>query len=264
MKTLITSFTSIVIAALLALLSVPNANSMGLRSLVALPLDKYGYVIRFLYVHATNSNSDNFISSAAYGLNNKQALLFSIAYKLTPRDEQEFSELSTLYRHTVIQDDFFSGTSRLALLAGATFPIGDSPISDSPIDNDTGANDPSHKHRDPAIQVGFVYSFFKNRHEFDFDALYQAGIDRRSDTGRYDISWQYRLSPSIYPDWGIAPEIYMVTELGSRWQAGDKITHQVTLGLQWVQSTWVIEGGIVRNLSSNDDLTLLLSSRFHF
>ena len=259
MKTLITSFTSIVIAALLALLSLPNANSMGLRSLVALPLDKYGYVIRFLYVHATNSNSDNFISSAAYGLNNKQALLFSIPYKLTPRDEQEFSELSTLYRHTVIQDDFFSGTSRLALLAGATFPIGDSPI-----DNDTGANDPSHKHRDPAIQVGFVYSFFKNRHEFDFDALYQAGIDSRSDTGRYDISWQYRLSPSIYPDWGIAPEIYMVTELGSRWQAGDKITHQVTLGLQWVQSTWVIEGGIVRNLSSNDDLTLLLSSRFHF
>ena len=56
----------------------------------------------------------------------------------------------------------------------------------------------------------------------------------------------------------------MVTELGGRWQAGDKITHQVTLGLQWVQSTWVIEGGIVRNLSSNDDLTLLLSSRFHF
>ena len=47
MKTLITSFTSIVIAAILALLTVPNANSMGLRSLVALPLDKYGYVIRF-------------------------------------------------------------------------------------------------------------------------------------------------------------------------------------------------------------------------
>ena len=254
MKTLITSFTSIVIVALLALLSVPNANSMGLRSLVALPLDKYGYVIRFLYVHATNSNSDNFISSAAYGLNNKQALLFSIAYKITPRDEQEFSELSTLYRHTVIQDDFFSGTSRLALLAGAILPISDSPID----------NDPSNKHRDPAIQVGFVYTFFKNRHEFDFDALYQTGIDSRPNSGRYDISWQYRLSPSIYPDWGIAPEVYTVTELGGRWQAGDNVTHQVTIGLQWVQSTWIIEGGIVKNISNNNDLTLLLSSRYHF
>lgn len=252
MKTLITSFTSIVIAALLALLTVPNTNSMGLRSLVALPLDKYGYVIRFLYVHATNSNSDNFISSAAYGLNNKQALLFSMPYKVAPSDEQVFSELSTLYRHTVIQDDFFSGTSRLALLTGAIIPISAS------------ASDPSNKHRDPAIQVGFVYTFFKNRHAFDFDTLYQAGIDSRPNSGRYDISWQYRLSPSIYPDWGIAPEIYMVTELGGRWQAGDKITHQVTLGLQWVHSTWVIEGGIVRNLSNNNDLTLLLSSRFHF
>lgn len=243
MKKLKNSLTSVASITLLSLLSVQNANSMGLRSFVALPIDKHGYVIRFSYEHLTGGNRDNFITSAAYGLSSDQALLFGVPYKLKPSDGDHFGDLSALYRHTIIQDDFFSGTSRLALLAGAIVSS----------DND----------RDPAVQAGFVYTFFKDRYEFDIDALYQAGVDSRPDSGRYDISWQYRLLPAFYPDWGIESELNTVTELNGRWKEGNEITHQVTIGLQLVNPTWVIEGGFVKSLNNND-LSFLLSTRFHF
>ncbi|WP_019029994.1 hypothetical protein [Colwellia piezophila] len=238
------SLTAIVTITLLSLLNVQHANTMALRSFVALPIDKYGYIVRFSYQHLIDGDSGNFITSVAYGLSNKQALLFGIPYKVTPNDEDRVGDLSALYRHTVIQHDFLSGTSRLALLTGAIVP--------------------HVKDRDPAIQAGFVYSFFKDRYEFDIDALYQAGVDNRPDSGRYDISWQYRLSPSVYPDWGIASELHVVTELNGRWQEGNKITQQVTVGLQMVHPRWVIEGGFVKNLSNNNDLSAILSARFHF
>ena len=244
MKKLKTSLTSIASITLLSLLSVPNANSMGLRSFVALPIDKNGYVIRFSYEHLTGGDNDKFITSAAYGLSIEQALLFGVTYQVTPNDGDRFGDLSALYRHTVIQNDFSSGTSRLALLAGAIVP--------------------SDNNRDPAVQAGVVYTFFKNRHEFDIDALYQVGIDNRADSGRYDISWQYRLSPAVYPDWGITSELNTVTELNGRWQEGNEITHQVTLGLQLVNPTWVIEGGLVKSLNNHHDLSVMLSTRFHF
>lgn len=241
LKSSLTTTTSII---LLSLLIVQNANSMGLRSFVALPIDKHGYVIRFSYEHLTDGERDNFITSVAYGLSNDQAFLFRIPYKITPNDGRRFGDLSALYRHTVIQDDFFSGTSRLALLAGAIVPS----------DND----------RNPAVQTGLVYTFFKDRYEFDIDILYQVGVDSRPDSGRYDLSWQYRLSPSAYPDWGIESELHVVTELNGRWQEGNEITHQVTIGLQLVNPTWIIEGGLVKNLSNNNELSVMLSTRLHF
>ena len=240
-KSSLTTTTSII---LLSLLIVQNTNSMGLRSFVALPIDKHGYVIRFSYEHLTGGDSDNLITSVVYGLSKDQAMLFGIPYKITANDERRFGDLSALYRHTVIRDDFFSGTSRLALLAGAIVP------------NDNN--------RDPAAQAGFVYTLFKDRYEFDIDALYQVGVDSRPDSGRYDLSWQYRLSPSVYPDWGIEPELHLVTELNGRWQEGNEITHQVTIGLQWVNPTWVIEAGFVKNLSNNNELSFMLSTGFHF
>lgn len=238
------SIKSIASITLVSMLNVQTANSMSLRSFVALPIDQHGYVVRFSFEHLTGGDRDTFITSAAYGLTHDKALLIGIPYKVKPSDGDRFGDLSALYRHTVIQDDFFSGTSRLALLAGAIVPS----------DND----------RDPAVQVGFVYTFFKNRYEVDIDALYQAGVDNRPDSGRYDISWQYRLSPSFYPDWGIESELNAVTELNGRWKEGNEITHQVTIGLQLVNPTWVIEGGFVKDLNNNNDLSLLLSTRFHF
>lgn len=221
-----------------------SVNSMGLRSFVALPVDKNGYVVRFSYEHLTGGDKDTFITSVAYGLSSDKTLLIGIPYKLSSNDGADVGDLSALYRLTVLQDDFFAGTSRLALLAGAIVP---------------GDND-----RDPAIQAGFVYTFFKNRYELDFDALYQAGVEHRPDSGRYDISWQYRLSPSSRPDWGIVSELNTVAELNGRWSEGHKITHQVTLGLQLVNPRWVIECGFIQNITNNTDSSVMLSTRFHF
>lgn len=244
MKKLKNSIKSITSITLVSLLNMQSVNSMGLRTFVALPIDLHGYVVRFSYEHLTGGDRDNFITSAAYGLTNDKALLIGIPYKLSSNNGDSFGDLSALYRHTVIQDDFFSGTSRLALLGGAIVP--------------------NNSVRDPAVQAGFVYTFFKDRYEFDIDALYQAGVDNRPDSGRYDISWQYRLSPSFYPYWGIEPELNAITELNGRWEEGNEVTHQITIGLQLVNPTWVIEGGFVKNISNNNDLSVMLSTRFHF
>ncbi|NQY88227.1 MAG: hypothetical protein HRT51_10865 [Colwellia sp.] len=244
MKKIKNSIKSIASMTLIAMLNIQSANSMGLRSLVALPINLHGYVVRFSYQHLTAGDRDNFIISTAYGLSNDQALLLGIPYQEKPNDGARFGDLSALYRHTVIQNDFFSGTSRLALLAGAIVP--------------------SDHDRDPAVQAGFVYTFFKDRYEVDIDVLYQTGIDNRLNSGRYDLSWQYRLSPSLYPDWGVESEIHAVTELNGRWQEGNEITHQVTIGLQLINPTWVIEGGFIKNLNNNNDSSFLLSARFHF
>ncbi len=217
---------------------------MGLRSLVALPIDLGGSVIRFSYEHLTDGGRDVFISSAAYGLTKDNALLIGVPYQVTPSDGERFGDLSVLFRHTVLQDDFFSGTSRLALLAGVVVP--------------------SDNEREPAVQAGFVYTFFKNKNEFDIDLLYQLGIDNRPDHGRYDLSWQYRISPSLLPDWGIVSQLNTVAELNGRWQQGNEMTHQVTLGLQWVNPRWVIEGGAIKSITNNHELSLILSTRFHF
>jgi len=229
---------------LASLFNVQSASSMGLRSFVALPVDLGGYVVRFSYEHLTGGDKDAFITSAAYGLTNDKTLLLGIPYNISSSDGDSFGDLSALYRYTILQDDFFSGTSRLALLGGAIVP--------------------SDNVRDPVVQAGFVYTFFENRHEFDVDALYQAGIDNRPDSGRYDISWQYRLSPSTYPDWGIESELNAVTELNGRWREGNKITHQVTIGLQLINPTWVIEGGIIKDINNDNELSIILSTRFHF
>jgi len=244
MRKLKNSIKSIANITLVLSLNVQSANSMGLRSFVALPVDRQGYVVRFSYEHLRGGDQDAFITSAAYGLTNDIALLIGIPYKLSSNNGDSFGDLSALYRHTVIQDDFFSGTARLALLAGAIVP--------------------SDNERDPAVQAGFVYTFFENRYEFDIDALYQTGIDNRLDTGRYDISMQYRLLPSFYPDWGIESELNAVTELNGRWKKGNEITHQVTIGLQLVNPRWVIEGGLIKDISNNNDLSFLLSTRIHF
>jgi len=244
MKKIKNSVTTVASIILISLLYVQNVKSMGLRAFVALPIDKHGYVLRFSYEHLKSGDRDNFITSIAYGFSSYQALLIGIPYKVKPVDIDGLGDFSVLYRHIIIQNDFFSGTSRLTLLAGAIVP--------------------SDKDRNPAVQTGLVYTFFKDRYEFDIDILYQAGVDNRLDSGRYDISWQYRLSPSLYPDWGIEPELNAVTEFNGRWEEGNEITHQITIGLQLVNPTWVIEGGIVKNISNNNDLSVMLSTRFHF
>ncbi len=102
----------------------------------------------------------------------------------------------------------------------------------------------------------------------DIDALYQSGTGKRQDAGRYDVSWQYRLSPAERPDWGIAKELNSVLELNGRWKQGANTVHQATAGLQWIDQKWVLEGGITQDLNqignNKKERRYLLSARFHF
>ena len=157
-----------------------NAFSMGLRSLVALPVEKGGGVIRFSLEHS--KEADSLISSAAYGLSNKQTLLFGLPYRLSPSGNNRQGDLSLLYRNIIYQKDTSSGTDRLGLLGGVVIP--------------------TKSETDAAVQACFVFTHFKNRNEIDIDGFYQVGLENRLDSGRYDISWQHRLSPQEWPDWG--------------------------------------------------------------
>jgi len=217
---------------------------MGLRSFVALPIEDKGSVVRLLYEHETDANTDNLTFSLAYGLSPNQTLLLGTPYRLSPPGSNQQGDISVLYRHIVWQKDTFSGTKRFGFLGGVIIP--------------------TDSERDAAVQAGFVYTYFKDRNEIDVDILYQEGLQKRLNSAKYDISWQYRLYPTQRPTWGFSQEINTILELNGRYKEGDKITHQVTAGLQLIDQTWVLEGGIVKDINNAKELRYLLSVRFHF
>lgn len=219
------------------------AYGMGLRSFVALPVEKGGIVFRSIVVHNADIKINSLKLNAAYGLSATQTLLLGTPYRLSSGNADRLGDVSALYRHTVWQSDNASGTTRLGLLGGAVVP--------------------TDSKRDSAAQAGAVLTRFRDRYEIDVDALYQSGVDDRPDSGRYDLSWQYRIAPATYPDWGIGPEWYIVGELGGRWAKGENTTQQVTVGLQRVTRRWVLEGGMVRDLTSPNETQTVFSVRFH-
>ncbi len=216
--------------------------SMGLRSFVALPVEKGGAVIRLTFVN--EKEADTLVTSAAYGVDANQTLLLGIAYRGSPTNGDRQGDVSALYRYIAWKKDSSSGTDRLGLLGGAIVPT---------------KND-----NDAAVQAGFVFTHFRNRHEIDLDVLYQSGLDDRLDRGRYDISWQYRISPIKRPQWRLTQELNTVLELNGRWTENHNITHQVTAGLQTIHQKLVVEGGVVRDINNNHETKFLLSTRFHF
>lgn len=234
---------SLVAAAWLLGLS-PDAVAMGLRSFVALPLEKGGVVLRLFDQHNLSEDVNVLTTSLAYGISRKQTLFFAVPYRVSPSGSDRTGDLSVLYRHTVWQVDDAAGTSRLALLGGGVVPT----------DSD----------RDGRLQVGGVATFYRRRHEWDLNVLWVQGLDHAPNAARYDISWQYRLTPASYPEWGVGSEWDGVLELNGRWVEGNTFVHQVTAGLQWIHLRWVLEGGIVQDLNGPQDTRLILSTRIHF
>ncbi|MBD8513944.1 hypothetical protein IFO68_14770 [Photobacterium sp. CAU 1568] len=232
------------IACLICLVAVSPAYGMGLRSFVALPVDKGGTVLRTTFEHISGLDTDVLSLSAAYGLTAEQTLLLGIPYRLSPGGADQHGDLSVLYRYMAWQQDSLTGTRRIGVLGGAIVP--------------------TEASRDAAIQSGFVFTHFQDRHEIDIDVLYQAGVEHRPNSGRYDISWQYRLLPEERPDWGIPPELNSVMEFNGRWREGGSLVHQLTAGVQWIHPTWVLEGGVIRDLNAAQNWHYLLSTRFHF
>ena len=224
---------------------MPNvAEAMGLRSFVALPINKGGVVLRQQFLSSPQADTRSAISNIAWGLTGRDSLLFGLPFRLSPAGPDRTGDLSFLYRRTLWQLDQSHATSRVALLAGGVLASDDQ--------------------RDNAVQLGLVATFYRDRNSYDIDALFRRGTGSRPDDGQYDISWQYRLSPSEYPEWGFATEWFSVLELNGRWQQGRSIDHQLTAGLQWVHHDWVLEGGVIRTINNTRQTQYLLSARFHF
>ena len=174
---------SVVAAAWLMVWS-SGAWAMGLRSFVALPLEKGGIVLRLFNEYNADRDINVLSTSLAYGISGKQTLFLALPYRLSPSGGDRLGNLNVLYRHVVWQVDDDVGTSRLGLLGGAVVPT----------DSD----------RDPRVQAGAVATFFRRRYEWDLDVLWVQGLDDAPNAARYDISWQYRLTPATYPEWGAA------------------------------------------------------------
>ena len=221
-----------------------DVSAMGIRSFVALPLEKGGTVLRFLGVRNTDKDIDTISTNVAYGFSGNQTLFFALPYRISPVSNNRRGDLSLLYRHTIWQADTLAGTSRFALLGGAVLP--------------------TESERDGAVQAGAVATFFRQRYEWDLDVLWQQGLDNRRDTGRYDIAWQYRLSPENFPEWGFVSEWDIDIELGGRWLEGNTLVHQATVGLQFISKRWVAEAAVIQDLNGPEDTRLLLSTRIHF
>ena len=226
----------------LLFLSVNISFSMGIQSFVALPIDKGGSVLRVQNLYNNNTNTETLITNIAYGINSKQTLLVGTSYQINP--DKKGKDISMLYRYIIHQKDRFEGTSRFAILGGGVLPT----TSDS----------------DSALQGGFVYTYFRGKNEIDFDMLYQEGLQDRENSGKYDLSWQYRVFPSLRDEWGISQELNTVVELNGKWVKGNKTTHQNTLGLQWIHPRWVLEAAYIKELNNNKYESYLLSLRVHF
>jgi len=225
-------------------LSGSGAWAMGLRSFVALPIEKGGTVLRLFDEYNFNSNVNVLTTNLAYGISGRQTFFLGLPYRLSPSGGNRLKDLRVMYRHIVWQVDDDSGTSRLGLLGGVLVP--------------------TNGDRDVGVQAGAVATFVRRRHEWDVDALWVQGTGKAPNAARYDISWQYRLTPASYPKWGSVGEWHSVLELNGRWAEGQTFVHQVTAGLQRIHRRWVLEGGLVQDLNGAQDTRLVLSLRMHF
>ena len=218
---------------------------MGLRSFVALPINKGGVVTRFVVDEIPETNNDQLTSNFAYGIDGKQTLFIAAPYRISSGKGDRLGDIDLLYRNILWQDIDSINPTRSGLLLGAV----------APTDSD----------RDPKASAGFVITHVNNRHEVDIDALWQQGIDDALNTLRYDLSWQYRIYPKEYPEWGLSSVVNTVLEYSGRGVEGNTVVQQITSGFQWVVTPrWVLEGGVTQDLNGPDDTNYIISTRFHF
>lgn len=129
-------YTTLALAGIAACVFSASLYGMGLRSFVALPLDKGGAVVRFQFERNRDAGVSLGIANFAYGIGVKHTLLLGLPLRLSPGGSDRWGDLGLLYRYTTWQQDYAGGTRRFALLGGVVVPTDDG--------------------RDAAIQAGFV------------------------------------------------------------------------------------------------------------
>lgn len=224
------------------LLGVTNsASAMALRAFVAMPIEPGGSMLRLMATQNTANNNITLMTGFAYGLSGKQTLFVSVPYRTSMNN---FGNLSVIYRHITTQS-FSKGKSlRAGYLAGFV-----------------AATDGSGN---VWAQAGPVATWSQGRHAVDTDLLWVAGLGAINSMARYDLSWQYRVFPKKRSAWGDDAEWFSVSEIGGRWTQGGELIHQATFGLQRIATRWIIEGGVIHNLTGAAQTSLLISTRIRF
>ena len=218
---------------------------------VAFTPRKGGGTLRLQYVYSEARPSGRLRSlrvqtgaaTIAYGVTRDLALIVRAPYHerrrrvwvddvgIVGRGDRGFGDVTVLAKYRFWQRDTRPGeTLRLAAVGGLNIRSGDTAFtSDS---------------YDPV--VGAVFTWFRDRHHFAADLLYQfntGGGERGHDVLRYDVSYSYRLYPERY-DLDHTWEIDAVAELNGRYGADG--SHQVFLspGLQFIAERFTIEASI--------------------
>lgn len=141
------------------------------------------------------------------------------------------ADLTFLTKYGFWQDDRRPlETLRWAALGGLNFRIGDS-----------GFTSDSY---DPII--GTVFSWQRERGEFDADLIYQFNTGRdefRPDALRYDMSYSYRQFPSVFDGDGIY-EFDIVGEVNGRYFTDGSHELFLSPGLQLVTERWILEASV--------------------
>lgn len=228
----------------LACLTGNSSQAGGLRSLVALPLEPGGIITRIQVLKWSSPDDMTVAGTVMYGLTTNQTLILRAPYQDVEGGNDGFGYLTGLYRHTIYQRDEPSATRRMALIGGFRVP------TDSSLD--------------PQVSAGLVTTIYRGRSEWDVDFVWMEALGQSGNNGRYDVSWQYRLTPVEYPEWGIPSEWQSVIELGGRYTQGSETVHQLTVGALSVHPSWVLETGIVQDLNGPHATALLLGFRKRF
>lgn len=228
----------------LVLLLLAQASwALGLRTFVAVPVAKGDWILRALNANNFDSKVNVQEFAAVYGLDNRNTFFVIQPTRLHPSGPNRTGDLNLLYRYTLFTNDRENGTTRLGVLAGGLIATSS---------NSNGG-----------AQAGLVGTHFSGRNEIDADVIYKEGFGRSLNTTRYDLSWQYRIFPSEYPDDDLPSSWNTVLEYNGRWIETTHLVHQVTAGLQWVHPTWIIEGGLFKDINTPHNLGLITSFRLH-
>ncbi len=218
-----------------------TAQAMGLRSFVALPLERGGTATRVLLERDPRGGLTRATLDLAYGIDGRRTLFVSLPWQDAGTGARRAGG-GLLARVVVRQADAGTDTRRLALLAGATAaPAGKA---------------------GSGLQAGAVATLRHGRREWDADVLLRRGFGDLRDGARYDLSWQYRLAPARYGR--SLRETDAIVELNGRWTEGARTLNQVTLGLQEVRRRWALGAGLVRDLGAPRHTRAVLSLRWHF
>ena len=147
-------------------------------------------------------------------------------------------------------------TRRLSLIGGLKWPTGDFHRTDAlgeiprPLQPGSGSYDPL---------AGAIVTWQTLGWQLDADAVYRRNTERAGfafgDALDVDLAAQLRLRPRRLPARGVPTYLNGVLELGGRWAGKDAVdgradpdsgghTLQLSPGIQWVGTRWLVEAGL--------------------